>query len=346
MYWNYAMKCIIRNIIYKLMKPRNLFIIGVSLVIIFFLSSYTNVFGYQGNNEYTDKNATIAQAYESINIDFVQRLYQSYNNTAKDNLLYHLKDKDYSYYLYYGQSDGSQMISATMYNPQVLNIIIYNNSSRVIGATAWETYQGMTTNIATVENSAAYFYFNGNGLTQGTIPNMVYLPYVLINYHSQAITDFFLNDTTQQTNEIVGAINQQTNTIQEQTEVIQEQTDAMTSTDYDDSVVDIDTSSADVDNSQQTGLFTTIFTNFNNSIQSDEVEYINIPLPHNSGNLSIPSNIVSSHLGGLSLLVNAFWMYVFGFYAFKFVNNLIIKIKDGSILDGYNTTDVITSDMM
>lgn len=35
-YFNYAIKCVIRNIIYKLMKPRNLIIIIVSLIVIFY----------------------------------------------------------------------------------------------------------------------------------------------------------------------------------------------------------------------------------------------------------------------------------------------------------------------
>lgn len=66
-----------------------------------------------------------------------------------------------------------------------------------------------------------------------------------------------------------------------------------------------------------------------------------------AGQLEIPSNIVSSHLGNLSALVEAFWYFVFGIYLFRFVSNLIHKIKSGDILNGYtNDNEIITSSML
>lgn len=344
-YFNYFIKCLIRNFARMLFKPRN-FLIVLILLILFLLVIYSPSKAFEGDNSYTDKNNTIKITYDSICSDFIQRLDLANSSMDKTNLINLLKDSNYSYYLYYGNSSGSDMISSSYYQPQYLRIVFYNNNQKTVTGTVYENYQGMSTNISSVGNLGYYYFFNGNSLFSDNVPSSVYIPYVIINYHSDVIVDYLTNSSEKQTNDIIGAINEQTNTIQEQTTVIEQQTEAITSTDFDEDSVDIDTSSADVDNSTESGLFTTIFNAFNNSIQNDSVEYINIPLPNNSGSLSIPSNIVSSHLGGLSLLINAFWLYVFGFYAFKFVNNLLIKIKDGTILDGYTSSEVITSDMV
>lgn len=339
-YFNYAIKCVIRNIIYKLMKPRNLIIIVVSLIIIFLLSQYTTVFGWEGDNEYTDKNNTIAMNYESIVNDFINRLNNlSHNNVNYNNLISMLNNGEMAFYLYYGDSNGSSMTGSNYFVTSNLNIIFYSKSTPNPSISTLERYNGMTTNMYNLSSSIQdYFYFINGILYTSSKPSSVVIPGVLISYVSPSWVSYYNNSSQEQTNEIVGAINSQT-------EAIQDQTESITSTDFDDTEVSIDTSSADIDNSTQQGLFTTVFNNFNSAISSDSVEYLEIPLVNNKG-LRIPSNIVSSHLGSLTALINAFWYYLFGLYAFKFVNNLIIKIKDGSILDGYNSNEVITSDMM
>lgn len=100
-YFSYAIRCIIRRIIYFLTKPKYLLIIVTSIIIIFLLSNYTSVFGWEGDNTYTDKNATIISVYDSICSDLVNRMQNS-----PDSLLdSYLKDGQYSYYLYYGAAD-------------------------------------------------------------------------------------------------------------------------------------------------------------------------------------------------------------------------------------------------
>ena len=68
-YFSYVIRCIIRRIIYFLTKPKYLLIIATSIIVIFLLSNYTSVFGWEGDNDYTDKNATIISAYYSIAYD-------------------------------------------------------------------------------------------------------------------------------------------------------------------------------------------------------------------------------------------------------------------------------------
>lgn len=341
-YFSYAIRCIIRRFIYFLTKPKYLLIIVTSIIVIFLLSNYTTVFGWEGDNDYTDKNATIITAYDSIASDLVNRMQNSPNSLLDS----YLTDGQYSYYLYYGAADGSDMLSAQQWNTNYLYIAVYKTTSRTITATAYDRYQGMTTNIYLVTNIYDLMRYNGNTFEVPSVTNGQYIPSPLLAYHSSVITNYYNNSVQNASDNVVSAINQQTNTIQQQTQVIEEQTEAITSTDFDENSVSIDSSSADVDNSTQTNLISTIFTSFNNSIQNPNVEYINIPMPHTTETLSIPSDLVSSRLGSLVVLINAFWYYVFGFYAFKFINNLIIKIKDGSILDGYTSSEVITSDMM
>ena len=76
-YFSYAIRCIIRRIIYFLIKPKYLLIIATSIIVIFLLSNYTSVFGWEGDNYYTDKNATIISAYDSIASDLVNRMQNS-----------------------------------------------------------------------------------------------------------------------------------------------------------------------------------------------------------------------------------------------------------------------------
>lgn len=285
--------------------------------------------------------------YESIVNDFINRFNNvNHNNVNYNNLVSMLNNGEMSFYLYYGDSNGTSMTGANYFVTSNLNIIFYVKSNPNPSISTYERYNGMFTNMYNLTSSIQdYYYFENGILYTSTKPSTVVVPGVLISYISPSWVSYYNNDSQQQANDIIGAINQQTNTIEEQTQVIEEQTEAMTSTDFDESEVNIDTSSANIDNSQQQGLFTTIFNNFNSAISSDDVEYLEIPLVNGQG-LRIPSNIVSSHLGSLTALINAFWFYVFGLYAFKFVNNLIIKIKDGSILDGYTSNEVITSDMM
>ena len=125
--------------------------------------------------------------------------------------------------------------------------------------------------------------------------------------------------------------------------------DTMTSTDYDDSSVNIDTSATDLDNSNVTGLFETLFTNFSNKISNyGGVETISIPVPFTTENLELKSNILSLIIEGtfLSTFIRLLWYYLFGLYLFKFVNKLYISIKSGKILGGISFNDEVISSTM
>ena len=98
-YFNYAIKCVIRNIIYKLMKPKVFIPILFGILCTFLLANFTSVFGWEGNDTYTDKNSTIIMQYDSINQDLLNRIkYFSGNSDNIDNLISYLKNNNYNYY--------------------------------------------------------------------------------------------------------------------------------------------------------------------------------------------------------------------------------------------------------
>lgn len=177
-YFNYAIKCVIRNIIYKLIKPRNLIIIIVSLIVIFLLSNYTSVFGWEGDNDCTDKNNTIAMNYESIVNDFINRFNNvNHNNVNYNNLVSMLNNGEMSFYLYYGDSNGTSMTGANYFVTSNLNIIFYVKSNPNPSISTYERYNGMFTNMYNLTSSIQdYYYFENGILYTSTKPSTVVVP--------------------------------------------------------------------------------------------------------------------------------------------------------------------------
>ena len=247
-YISYAIRCIIRRIIYFLTKPKYLLIILTSIIVFFLLSNYTTVFGWEGDDDYTDKNNTIALNYESIVNDFINRLNNlSRNNVNYNNLISMLNNGEMSFYLYYGDINGSSMTGGNFFVTSNLNIIFYGKSNPNPSISTYERYNGMSTNMYNLTSSIQdYYYFQNGILYTASKPSIVVVPGVLISYISPSWVSYYNNDSQQQTNNIIGALNEQTNTIQEQTQVIEEQTEAMTSTDFNESEVNIDTSSSNI----------------------------------------------------------------------------------------------------
>lgn len=345
MYWiNYIIKIIIKRLVYFFIKPKYIitFLIIICILLFFANSSFAV---YEGNDDYTDKNNTVKIAYDTINNDLINRISNS-NSVANTNLQNYLKSGSYDYYVYYGNTDGSSMINSSTFNTQTLYVLLYPKKSET-GTSLQNNYQGIVTDIRTIINGSYLYGYRGNNCSSYDIPESVEIPTILISYWNSDLVSFLNNTSSEETSEIVGALENQTQATQEQTNTIKEQTESMTNTTFDETSVDIDTSaSASVSYDRYNGFFTTIFNNFNDSFSDDSVETISIPIPNTDATINITSDIVSSHIGSLASLISVFWHAIFGFYAFKFCNNLIVKIKDGSLLNGLTSTDVITDSMM
>lgn len=345
-YFNYAIKCVIRNIIYKLMKPRNFIIIVVSLIIIFLLSQYTTVFGWTGDDTYTDVNNTITITYDSLINDFIIRLNNlSKNNVNYNNLLSNLNNGDLSFYLYYGDINGRTMTANNSFVTDKLHIIFYSKSDPSPSMSLDETYFGMHTTMYNISSSNIqnYYYFLNGILYTGDKPSSVTLPGVLISYVSGSWSNYFNNDSQQQTNDIVGAINEQTNSINEQTNTIQEQTtviqetqDFITNDTVTDSNMTVDNSYT-VDNAGVDNFFSTflnVIYNTFNSIGYEDVT-IQIPLPHNIEPITLHSNIISKYIVNtpIYIIIQTFWTFVFGSYLVMFVRRIIQWLSSGKVVE-------------
>lgn len=368
-YFNYAIKCVIRNIIYKLMKPKTLLIIIISLIIIFLLSQYTNVFGWEGDNTYTDKNNTIIIQYDSLNQDLLNRIkYFTGNSTNIENLIDDLRNNNYNYYCFYGSPNGSSMISSSYYATNDLYIYFYDRENFGNSVTIYDNYQGMTTNIRVIESGFGRAYvFTGNSVSSWT-PQSFYIPTVLINYKSSIIYNYINSEDEEQTNSIIGAINnqtnsinQQTNTIHQQTQVIQETQDYISDNTVSDSSMSINTSSMSVNDNGTSNFFTNFLNNVYNvfiSINGDStVSTITIPLLPTGYSLTLSSDIISRYVINtpIYVIIQAFWWFILGSYIINFIFRMVKWLSDGEIaehgifgfinwLDNYNV--IIKSYMM
>lgn len=119
----------------------------------------------------------------------------------------------------------------------------------------------------------------------------------------------------------------------------------------DDTLTGATDSTDSIDNSQYIGLFSTVFGKFSDIINGDfsSIEEIHYPVPNTNKDIIIRSDLLSSKISNtfIYVIIQSLWMYIFGLYIFKFSNNLVRKIKDGSILNGYeNNNEVITSTML
>lgn len=354
-YFSYAIRCIIRRIIYFLTKPKYLLIIVTSIIVIFLLSNYTTVFGWEGDNSYTDKNATIISSYDSIASDLVNRMQNSPNSLLDS----YLTDGQYSYYLYYGASDGSDMLSVQQWNTNYLYIAVYKTTSRTITATTQDRYQGMTTNIYYVTNIYDLMRYNGNTFEVPSATNGQYIPSPLLSYHSAIITGYYNNSVNSASESITSAINQQTNTIEQQTTVIQDTQDFLEDDTIQDSSMSIDTTGMTVSDNGVNNFFTDFLNSvYNIFVNIDStVETITIPMPYNIPDIVLRSDIISSHINNTILftLIQTFWWFIISRYIIHFVFRMIKWLTDGELaergvfafadwLDSYNS--IIKSYMM
>lgn len=124
------------------------------------------------------------------------------------------------------------------------------------------------------------------------------------------------------------------------------------SNDYDEGNISIDTSSSDnVSDSNYTNFITALIESVNEAVTGDwsTVEEVEIPFGIVEGHITYRSDMVSAHIpNALKLLINTFWMFIFGMYIFKFGLNLVSWLKSGQILEGSGFTqdEVITSSML
>lgn len=343
----------ITRIIDMLTRKRNrraIMVILIIIAVIFFLHNK----GYcaQSDSEYTtDTSYFIIEEYNLLCDAFKLGFDKYYGkDTSTTNIFNSIFEsvQDGKYPYFYRTGSNAQSFRVLSYDRStsksyVDTSLVYNDGTR-IPSTAYNftwyggnrfyysTFTGEDIYKLKVGGQSADFNFTIPFILLYKVPSQVYECMAKAGYtyeNNQDIID--IKALLQEQNNKLDAIN-----------------DSLTNSTYNEEVVEVDTSTIDnVSDEQITGLFTGVIGSFSNALNSygGTITKI-IPLPH-GGQLEIPSNIVSSHLGNLTALVEAFWYFVFGIYLFRFVSNLIHKIKTGDILNGYNNdNEIITSSML
>ena len=321
-YIDYAIKCLIRRIIYSKWFWRISF-----LIIMFFTTTFLcNKIVY---------GAEVPSGYQAIAPSIVYNLgiYENGLFTEGDDTLI-----TYYFPCYKDVPFGFEF----NFNPSI-NIMIMGYSREVpsVGVQAYS--------IDISNNLGNYYYSNDGALIDGYF-YVICTPRTNVNDYAFWQYESVYDAVKQQTTTIVKNQNENTDKIVESQEQINE---SLTSTDYDDSVVNIDTSATDdIDDSSSTGLFTTVFNNLSNLISSSNwssVDTIDIGLPYVDSKIQIRSDILSNMVGNslLATLINVAWYSLFGLYVFRFSTNIFHAIKSGDILNGLNlNNEVISSTML
>jgi len=153
-------------------------------------------------------------------------------------------------------------------------------------------------------------------------------------------------------NSVITPEKEQNDAIKGNTDAINKLENTINSNDYDENQIQIDSSLSDnIDDNNYTNFITEIINSINNAITCDwnTVETVQIPLGFVDESIIWKSDLLSAHVPqSLKLIINTFWMFLFGFYIFKFSLSLVNWLKSGEILDGkgFNSDEVITSNML
>lgn len=338
-YFNYFIKCCIRNLTRILFKPKYFFTIVIILLLSFFLFKIDSLAVYEGDDTYTDKNNSIILAYDSICNDFLTRLFQNSGTDLGEEIKNRLKDSQYSYYIYYGNLNGSSLINASTFNTRTMHIYFWRNNNPNISATIYDDWQGINTNIYLVSGTGYTYTFEGNTIAEQFDITPCYIPNVLIGYENSNIINYITNSSTEQTNSINSTIQEESdemqNTITQSTESIK---DTLTDSTVDESTMTVNTENMAVNDSEGIDNF---FTNFLSMIQGvfinidDSVETIEIGIPFTGTSIILYSDMISRYIQNTTLytLIQAMWWFVIGGYIVIFCKRMLDWLSTGEIAE-------------
>ena len=334
------------------MEPRNILILLIVGIIVFFVFFSGVSFGYEGNNDYTDKNATIIVAYDSINQDILNRLnYFDKNNNMYQEFVGMLKNNNYSYYAYYGSSDGSSMISGSYYATQEIYVKFYDNVDKSLNGTIYETYQGMTTSIQYMNGGIVDTYvFNGNTLTNINSQSSFYIPTVLIAYKSNVLYTL-INDTSgADTQEIIQSLDTIDDSINNLTNTITTQDDNQAESDLSDTYTSLSSSTSGQDNNVTTihSFFIDLSDIITDSLTTS-VSSIVIPVPFTNQNITFTSDIIFNVIRGTLIytLLQLCYYTLFGLFIINQVWRLLMWFQSGVFINGkFFKSENLLNDML
>lgn len=103
-------------------------------------------------------------------------------------------------------------------------------------------------------------------------------------------------------------------------------------------------------NNANSGFFSRLVSILNGIIDYDmeEDSTVTFPIPFTNKTITLHSNFMSQNVPEpLYTIIQAFWLFLFNFYLFRFVNKIYIAFSTGKILSDFNSSDeVITNSML
>ena len=376
---NYFIKCCIRQLTKLIFNPKYFFTIVIILLFSFF------ILNIDSNAAEIIEDNTTADAIELIIQNENYEVQKAVEYLKKSTLLYDYNSsnvlKDFfselrSYYVDIAFNPQTNQIIFSLYNLGGMTGEIYsdyyyplNSPTLSLGENPYTSY--VKCDCSRLLRLQTFTVEIDGTMTRNLATESVVLPICMFYHNNVGLLDVeYLwrsgSESESEFNNIVTAITESNNKIIEEEkqnteDIINSQKEnaekienTIISTDYDDRVVNVDTSAVDnIDDSSSTQLFTAIFDNFSNLINSsnwNQVETITIGLPfvENSG-IVLRSDMIKTILGDsfLTTIINVAWYSLFGLYVFRFVTHLYHSIKSGNILGGFSfDNEVITSTML
>ena len=377
-YFNYFIKCVIRNITYRLCKPKTLlFLLAFAIIISFCSSSFaatpvdptewnTNVLGAEQHDNIYDTLRNIQIDYQNQFITKVYALYALNPTAWKANIQYIFNDFTYS-------GSGQRGILVT-FNSGVFYVStysyaeVYKDTSNSTYSFSNITFDSTSLDTATVSRryltSNNAFYGVSGEVTSQTEPSAFFfvlserwidlfidLGIVTPDTDAEILSKLqeLINKSNSSNTELKDAIEQGNDLQQEQNQIQQEQNDFLKQ-DTTDSDVSIDSfnsvDSNDITSSGLTGIFNTIY----NSISSWSSKDIVLPVPFTNKSIRIQANYTNNMLnsvGGQTLIniVSTIYYFLVARFIIYSITGIINSIKSGSILET-DTKNNITTEML
>lgn len=323
--------------------------IGICIILISLLFySISSCFASEPVSNYTFINRADMDQFQGFGYTVKNGQPQLSHNATLSTSVYYINDDDATYYIVipriYFNSNFALFVASTTEMPAVgVNCTI---PTQILGnstlAQSWSStsidgyYVFNYNKLNSIFTAGSYLCLTTRNSESTTFNKSIYvlkLKNMTINEVSASIVSALQNQTDEINNSISSSADKITNTLTDNT--------------VNDDSVSFDTSSTDnVSYTEVNGVFTSIFNAFNSSFNDTTTNSIDIGLPFVDDKITIPVNLITSHLGVFSYLLNSFWLFVFGKYAFSFMRVLINSIKSGNILDGLSFNEVISSDMM
>lgn len=302
----------------------------------------------QGNDTYTDPNSSIFMMYDSYINDLSVRLMSSSSSDARDLVDRLTSSKSYSFIILYGHGNTD-----TENSYDRMRVVLFP-ADMSYNASAYDQWKGMNCDVVFNSGSASLVYDFTNMNCVKSTPNSnekFYFPDILLNRYNTSLIQVLSNLSNTDTNDIVGAINNQTaavnnqtsaintqtNTIAEGNDILQDTQDFVTDDSTDTNEMSVDTSQASIqDNTGIDNFFTTFLQGIQTRLENydeSEVTYLRIPFNIDGRYIEIPSNLLYKAIPPtfLRTLITTFWYYLFGGYIIMYAYRMIIWLESGEV---------------